>query len=230
MANYFIIDGGQQKGPCSVDALRAFLLTGETLVWTDGWADWRPIKNVPELQALLPQQQPAAQVYVQPQQPQQPQPQQVYVQPQQPVVQQPVYQQPVYQQPAAQQPAGVFREERRPMPATQYSEGVIITIISSLCVLTWIFAGWIIFFLLNFTFLTCFALPCGIIAMQQGKSVSTFYMARQYNEALRKSKSANRWAKVGWVFIILSLLLTGLTYLIVLLFFGGTLAAMTDGF
>lgn len=272
MANYFIVDNGQQKGPYSLDNLKALSLTGESLVWTDGWTDWRQIKDVPELQVLLPQQQPAVQAQpVQPQQVQQPvQPQQVQqpVQPQQPYVQQP--QQPVYQQgyqqpypqqgypqPVVQQPyqqpyqqqgyqqpypqqgyqqpyqqqqpkTGIFREERRPMPPTHYAEGLIITILSSLCCITWLSAGWAIFLFLNFSFLMCLALPCGIVAMVHAKDVKTLYYVRQYNESLRKSKSANRWAKFGWVLIFLSLLLTALTYIIVLVFFGGTLAAMAD--
>ena len=116
------------------------------------------------------------------------------------------------------------------MPATHYAEGLIITIISSLCCLTWVTSAWFIFLLLNFSFLTCCALPCGIVAMQHAKSVSTFYMARQYDEAVRKSKSANRWAKAGWVLIALSVLLTALTYVIILLFFGGTVAALTGSY
>ena len=114
------------------------------------------------------------------------------------------------------------------MPSTHYGEGLIITILSSLCCLTWISAGWAIFVFLNFSFLMCLALPCGIMAMVHAKDVKTLYYVRQYNESVRKSKSANRWAKFGWVLIFLSLLLTALTYIIVLVFFGGTLAAMAD--
>lgn len=258
MANYFIVDNGQQKGPYSLENLKALSLTGESLVWTDGWADWRQMKDVPELQVLLVQQQPAVQAQpVQPQQPQQPVQPQYQAQPQQqPYVQQPqqpVYQQgypqqpyqqpyqqpcqqPVYQQPVAQQPyqqqgyrqQSVFREERRPMPSTHYGEGLIITILSSLCCLTWISAGWAIFVFLNFSFLMCLALPCGIMAMVHAKDVKTLYYVRQYNESVRKSKSANRWAKFGWVLIFLSMFLTALTYIIVIVFFGGTLAVMAD--
>ena len=250
MANYFIVDNGQQKGPYSLDNLKALSLTGESLVWTDGWPDWRQIKDVPELQVLLIQSQPAVQAQpvlpqqnqqpVQPQYQAQPQQQPYVQQPQQPVYQQGYpqqpYQQPVYQQPVAQQPyqqqgyqqQSVFREERRPMPSTHYGEGLIITILSSLCCITWISTGWAIFVFLNFSFLMCLALPCGVMAMVHAKDVKTLYYVRQYNESVRKSKSANRWAKVGWVLIFLSLLLTALTYIIVIVFFGGTLAAMAD--
>lgn len=250
MANYFIVDNGQQKGPYSLDNLKALSLTGESLVWTDGWADWRQIKDVPELQVLLIQSQPAVQAQpvlpqqnqqpVQPQYQAQPQQQPYVQQPQQPVYQQGYpqqpYQQPAYQQPVAQQPyqqqgyqqQSVFREERRPMPSTHYGEGLIITILSSLCCLTWISAGWAIFVFLNFSFLMCLALPCGIMAMVHAKDVKTLYYVRQYNESVRKSKSANRWAKFGWVLIFLSMFLTALTYIIVIVFFGGTLAAMAD--
>lgn len=250
MANYFIVDNGQQKGPYSLDNLKALSLTGESLVWTDGWADWRQIKDVPELQVLLIQSQPAVQAQpvlpqqnqqpVQPQYQAQPQQQPYVQQPQQPVYQQGYpqqpYQQPAYQQPVAQQPyqqqgyqqQSVFREERRPMPSTHYGEGLIITILSSLCCITWISTGWAIFVFLNFSFLMCLALPCGVMAMVHAKDVKTLYYVRQYNESVRKSKSANRWAKFGWVLIFLSMFLTALTYIIVIVFFGGTLAAMAD--
>lgn len=250
MANYFIVDNGQQKGPYSLDNLKALSLTGESLVWTDGWADWRQIKDVPELQVLLIQSQPAVQAQpvlpqqnqqpVQPQYQAQPQQQPYVQQPQQPVYQQGYpqqpYQQPAYQQPVVQQPyqqqgyqqQSVFREERRPMPSTHYGEGLIITILSSLCCITWISTGWAIFVFLNFSFLMCLALPCGVMAMVHAKDVKTLYYVRQYNESVRKSKSANRWAKFGWVLIFLSMFLTALTYIIVIVFFGGTLAAMAD--
>ena len=89
---YFISIDGKQLGPFPVEALRANGLTPETLVWTQGMANWVPASQVAELQPLFVSQAQATQPHTQTQAQPQPQPQQP---------QQPGYQQP-YQQPAGQ--------------------------------------------------------------------------------------------------------------------------------
>lgn len=88
MSQYYIAVNGQQMGPYSINELAAQGLKADTLVWTQGMADWQRADMVAELLPLLTTQQPM-QGYQQPyQQPgQQPynnpygQPQQPYQQP-----------------------------------------------------------------------------------------------------------------------------------------------------
>lgn len=103
MKQFFIIKDNQNVGPMTPDQLVQFGLQPNSLVWTEGMAEWMPASQVPELMPYLGQAQPAAPA--QPQQPyqqpyQQPAQQQPYQQPYQQPAQQP-YQQP-YQQPAQQ--------------------------------------------------------------------------------------------------------------------------------
>lgn len=51
--NYFIIENGAQQGPFSVAELQQKGITQETLVWTEGMADWTPAWQVDELRTLL---------------------------------------------------------------------------------------------------------------------------------------------------------------------------------
>ena len=51
--NYFIIENGQQAGPFSIDQLRIRKITGETMVWHEGMAQWGKAKDVPSLATLL---------------------------------------------------------------------------------------------------------------------------------------------------------------------------------
>lgn len=51
--NYFIIENGQQAGPFSIDQLRFRNITGETMVWYEGMAQWGKAKDVPSLASLL---------------------------------------------------------------------------------------------------------------------------------------------------------------------------------
>src|SRR5574344_479620 len=53
---YFIIENQQQTGPFSVEQLAAKNITPETLVWTDGMADWTPAWKVDELKDVITSQ------------------------------------------------------------------------------------------------------------------------------------------------------------------------------
>lgn len=56
---YFIVENGQQAGPYTIDELIRRGLNSDTLVWTEGMADWTPAWQVAELkQYLYGQQQP----------------------------------------------------------------------------------------------------------------------------------------------------------------------------
>lgn len=50
---YFIITNDIQQGPFSLDELRQQAITSETLVWTEGMAQWLPAWQVEELRPLL---------------------------------------------------------------------------------------------------------------------------------------------------------------------------------
>ncbi len=51
--NYYFAEGNVQKGPFPVDQLVAQGLKRESLVWTEGMAQWQRAESVPELAALL---------------------------------------------------------------------------------------------------------------------------------------------------------------------------------
>lgn len=102
MSQWYYAKNGQQLGPVTGEAIKAGVakgqLTASDLVWQDGMADWRKIKEIPELSSngaapVQPQAQRPVQAQPQPQQQQQPA---VQVAP----TYQPQYQQPIaYQQP-----------------------------------------------------------------------------------------------------------------------------------
>lgn len=75
MAQFYLADGDNRKGPFPAEQLAAQGLTADTLVWREGMADWQPASAVAELRPYLPAQQPAQ--FQQPQF-QQPQNQQQY--------------------------------------------------------------------------------------------------------------------------------------------------------
>ena len=50
---YFCYINGQQYGPMGMNDLRAYNINRDTLVWREGWADWIPAGNVPELSVLF---------------------------------------------------------------------------------------------------------------------------------------------------------------------------------
>ncbi|HUR32111.1 MAG TPA: CD225/dispanin family protein [Saprospiraceae bacterium] len=53
MAQYYYTDGTERYGPFTIEQLQERNITGETLVWKEGMADWLPAKDVLELESLL---------------------------------------------------------------------------------------------------------------------------------------------------------------------------------
>ena len=57
--NWFYVDGGQQRGPVTDEQLDALFQSGnineETLVWSEGMADWQPYGKVKPVEAPPPQ-------------------------------------------------------------------------------------------------------------------------------------------------------------------------------
>lgn len=112
-----MVKDGQQIGPMPVDQLLQMGLQPETLVWTDGMANWTAANQVPELLNIFAPAQPVAPAPAQPAapvaptQPAAPAPQYQQSQYQQPQYQQPQYQQPQYQQPVGNQqsPQNIFK-------------------------------------------------------------------------------------------------------------------------
>ena len=50
---YFYLDGNNQNGPLSIDQLKSVGIKPDTLVWTAGFDDWKPAKDVEELKTLF---------------------------------------------------------------------------------------------------------------------------------------------------------------------------------
>jgi hypothetical protein len=48
---YYYHDGTEQRGPLSVSDIKSLGLTPETWVWAEGFDDWKPLREVKELQA-----------------------------------------------------------------------------------------------------------------------------------------------------------------------------------
>lgn len=51
--NYFIIENNSQQGPFTLEELRLYHLTSETLVWAEGMAEWTPAWKVEELRPII---------------------------------------------------------------------------------------------------------------------------------------------------------------------------------
>ena len=49
----YLGENDEQKGPLSIDGLKSAELTPDTWVWTEGFADWKPAKEVDELKILF---------------------------------------------------------------------------------------------------------------------------------------------------------------------------------
>lgn len=54
--NFFIIYNGQQMGPMPKEQLKNYGLTPNSMVWTEGRANWAPAYTFPELQDVLQEQ------------------------------------------------------------------------------------------------------------------------------------------------------------------------------
>lgn len=66
--NYYIMDfylliNNSKQGPYSIEELASKDLSPSTMVWTQGYTDWKPAKQVPELHNLLANLPPDAPTY-----------------------------------------------------------------------------------------------------------------------------------------------------------------------
>ena len=56
-AQYVLALGNEQKGPYSISQLREFLkadiISPEFYVWTQGWPEWKKIKDCPQISAMV---------------------------------------------------------------------------------------------------------------------------------------------------------------------------------
>ena len=52
MKEYYYLSGKEQKGPFTLEELNNNSLTNETLVWTEGMENWKPLKNIEELNQI----------------------------------------------------------------------------------------------------------------------------------------------------------------------------------
>ena len=50
---FYYLDDKEQKGPFNIDQLKTIGLKPETLVWTEGFENWKPLKDVEELKVLI---------------------------------------------------------------------------------------------------------------------------------------------------------------------------------
>lgn len=74
---YYLNTNGQQGGPFELSELLINGLTPQSYVWNETMTNWAPAMQVPEVAALLQQQQPAPPTFdQQPPIPPQPEPQQ----------------------------------------------------------------------------------------------------------------------------------------------------------
>ena len=195
MNSYYYLDStNSRRGPVEANRLVAEGVTAQTLVWCVGMKEWTPASDVPELaaffqtynQAAPVQEETVAAAAPQPAQPQYQQPfqQQPYQQPQYAQpYQQPQYGQP-YQQPYMQQaPMG----NMPPMPDTYLVWAILSTI--------------------------CCCLPLGVVSIVYSSKVSSLYASGQYNEALKASQSAKKWA----IWSAVSSLIIGILYFILVM-------------
>ena len=53
MKYYFYSDGENQKGPFTFEQLKNEKINKDTLVWCEGLTDWKPVKEIKELQDFL---------------------------------------------------------------------------------------------------------------------------------------------------------------------------------
>lgn len=198
---YYIAENGQPVGPFEPSELMMHGLTVNSLVWSEGMANWTSASQVPELMALLtgttytpptvnngpldvqlppvgqqssplPQVPPFGGQTTQPTTTGTP-----YNQPNQP------YAPPQYG-PSTQQPTNV-------MPKTWLTESVIATVLSFLCLCNWIAA-----------------IP-GIIAIFKANSVKTKYMRGDVSGANTASASAKRWVIITVVVMVVWSLFQG---------------------
>ena len=55
---YYFLDGDVQKGPLSIEQLKAIGIKSDTYVWADGMSDWQPAKEVDDFKSIFSQPPP----------------------------------------------------------------------------------------------------------------------------------------------------------------------------
>jgi len=58
MKKYYYSTGGVKHGPFTLEELKKQPITPDTLIWYEGLPDWRPAKEIPELQSMFSQTPP----------------------------------------------------------------------------------------------------------------------------------------------------------------------------
>lgn len=54
MKKYYYLDGPERKGPFTEEELINLNLSHEILIWTEGFDNWRPLKDIPDLLRIIP--------------------------------------------------------------------------------------------------------------------------------------------------------------------------------
>ena len=54
MKKYFYLDGPERKGPFTEEEFINLKLSHETLIWTEGFDNWKPLKDFPDLLRIIP--------------------------------------------------------------------------------------------------------------------------------------------------------------------------------
>ena len=55
---YYFLDGDVQKGPLSIEQLKAIGVKSDTYVWAEGMSDWQPAKEVDDFKSIFSQPPP----------------------------------------------------------------------------------------------------------------------------------------------------------------------------
>jgi len=195
---YYIVENGQQAGPFEVNDLFSHGLTGQSMVWCQGMANWQPASQVAELAAAIaarnmtggstvPTGMPMGNTM--PQMPQNNMPtQQQTTTPSFPQQQQTtpygggnMGQGGQYNNPYAQPQ---YQQNTQVMPKTWIVESVIVTVLCALCCCNIV------------------SLALGIVAIIKGNSVKTKFYKGDYQGANQASQSAKRWLLIALVVAI----------------------------
>lgn len=54
MTKYYYLNGPEKKGPISEEELISLNLSLQTLIWSEGFANWTPLSEIPELLKIIP--------------------------------------------------------------------------------------------------------------------------------------------------------------------------------
>ncbi len=54
MNKYYLEENGQPTGPFTIDQIRAKGAVASSLAWAEGWPNWKPLSEIPELSGTIP--------------------------------------------------------------------------------------------------------------------------------------------------------------------------------